>query len=336
MNWPLTFLGVIIILWALMEALWTALWIDGNSGPMTSRLTTLLWNSLRWIDQGKNHRFLSLSGPLILFCTVTTWVILLWLGWSLLFYADPHSLQNTQSQRPTDFSDILWYVAYTLFTVGNGDFSPQGSIWEILSGILAFTGMSLVTLSITYLLQVLSAVVNKRTFASQVMSVGKSPEELLLAQWDGRGFGLIELQLNTWSSQLAALAEQTLAYPILHYYHASHGEKSSAPALAVLDEALSIIAFGVPKEYQPAPTILLAARQAVGGYLSTLQSAFIHAAQEAPPPPDLSRLRQAGIPLVDDESIRQNFKHIEDRRKLLAGMIQKDAWQWPPLGEGEA
>jgi hypothetical protein len=335
MNWWLLLFGCFLVIWALIEALWTTLWIDGNSAPFTSRLTTWIWKAFRLVDRSNHHRFLSLSGPLTLFFTVVVWIFLLGFGWTLMFQADPDSLMDPWNNAKPTFAGILWYVAYTMFTVGNGDFSPQSSLWQLISGLVAFTGMSMVTLSITYILQVLSAVVNKRTFAAQVLSIGKSAEEILLAQWDGKGFGLIELQLATWSSQLSKLTEQTLSYPILHYYHAAKGEKSSAVALAVLDDALSIIACGIRKEYQPAPTILLAARQSVRGHLDTLQTAFIKPANMTPDPPDLSRLREAGIPLVDEQSFNNSLDQLQDRRKLLLGMIQNAAWHWPPLKEDE-
>lgn len=252
-----------------------------------------------------------------------------------MFQADPYSLVNPLDSTTPDFAGVIWYVAYTMFTVGNGDFSPQGSLWQLISSLVGFTGMSIVTLSITYILQVLSAVVNKRTFAAQILSIGKSAEEMLLAQWDGKGSGPIELQLSTWSSQLSKLTEQTLSYPILHYYHAAKGEKSSAMALAVLDDALSIIAYGVQKEYQPASTILLAARQSVKGHLDTLETAFIKPANVIPDLPDLSRLREAGIPLVDEEKFNRSLDQLQDRRKLLLGMVQNAAWHWPPLKEDD-
>ncbi|WP_410508605.1 potassium channel family protein [Methanosarcina hadiensis] len=333
MNLWLLLLGFILVIWILIEALWTALWIDGNSAPFTSRLTTWIWKTFRLVDRSNHHRFLSLSGPLTLFITVVIWVLLLGLGWTLMFQADPGSLVNPKDNTAPDFAGVIWYVAYTMFTVGNGDFSPQGFLWQLISSFVGFTGMSIVTLSITYILQVLSAVVNKRTFAAEVLSIGKSAEEMLLAQWDGKGFGQIELQLNTWSSQLSKLTEQTLSYPILHYYHAARGEKSSAVALAVLDDALSMIACGIRKECQPAPTILLAARQSVRGHLDTLETAFIKPANSIPASPDLSRLREAGIPVVDEKEFNHNINQLQDRRKLLLGMIQNAAWHWPPLKE---
>jgi hypothetical protein len=331
MNWWELILGASLVTFALVEALWTTLWIDGNSAPLTSRLTTWTWKVFRFVDRSRNHRFLSLSGPFTLFLTVTFWILVLWTGWALVFHAVPGVLRNPLDGTSPSLPGVIWYVAYTMFTVGNGDYSPQGSWWQIISGVVALTGMSTVTLGITYLLQVLSAVVNKRTFASQVLSIGRSAEEMLLSQWDGKGFGSIELQLSSWSSQLSRLTEQTLAFPILHYYHAARMEKSSAVALTVLDEALTIIAFGIEKQYQPAPTILLGARQSIRSYLDTLQSAFISPSEEVPHPPDLSRLREADIPMVGDEIFSRELTKRQVRRQLLLGMVQNAAWSWPPL-----
>lgn len=329
MDYFLLVLGIVLTAWAFLEGLWTALWVDGNSAPITSRLTTWTWRAMRLVIPQEKHRVLSLAGPLILALTVFMWIVMLWLGWTLIFYGAEHSIVNTRSNILPEFSGYLWYTAYTMFTVGNGDFSPGGELWQVLSSIVALGGMMMVTLSVTYVLQVLSAVVNKRSFSSQVYSIGKTPEALVSAQWTGKSFGAIELQLNTLSSQLSKLNEQHLAYPVLHYYHAARAEKANALAVTILDEALSIIKYGVPEEKQPPATVLMAARESIRSYLDTLKAAFIQPADEVPPSPDWEQLRENDVPVKEEQEFLQELQQIEDRRKLLLGLVQNDAWYWP-------
>jgi hypothetical protein len=225
--------------------------------------------------------------------------------------------------------DTVWYVAYTMFTVGNGDFYPNGAIWQFFSSLIGIGGMLLITLSVTYILQVVSAVVNKRAFASQVTSISKNAEGFLKEQWNGEGFGAIELQMQSLSTQLATLTEQHLAYPILNYYHAAKFENSLAVAIAIYDDALTLIAAGVKKDYHPPTTILTSGRQTINRFLHTLQAAFIKAARDSPPPPDLNKLKEANIPTVSEEEFQQKLKGLQERRKLISGMIKNDAWHWP-------
>ena len=329
MNVLLLILGILLTLWGLMEGLWTTIWVDGNSAPLTSRLTTGIWKLFRMLINSKHNKTLSLAGPTILLLTVVSWIVFLWFGWALIFYADQGSLVVKSTNSSPDFTDCLWYIAYTMFTVGNGDFTPQGDVWQVLSSLVAFTGMGMVTLSITYLLQVVSAVANKRAFSSQVTSIGKTPEEFVKKQWTGGGFGAIELQLNSLSGQLSTLNEQHLAFPILHYYHAARIEKSQDVAIAILDDALTLIELGVEEKYQPAETILSSTRQTVDSFLTTVKMAFIKPAKDIPQAPDISSLKSKEIPIIPEQEFYKKLEKEKDRRKLILGLINSGAWQWP-------
>lgn len=333
MNYLYLIGGIIITGWAFIEGLWTTIWIDGHSAPLTGRLTTLIWKLMRTITGLKRHKLLSLSGPIILVTTVSVWIILILLGWSLIFYADPDSIQNPTTKAYPNFIGHIWYIAYTMFTVGNGDYVPTSGAWELSSSLVAFGGMGMVTLSVTYILQIISAVVAKRAFASQVTSIGTSPEDFVTSQWTGDSFGDIELQLSSISGSLATLTEQHMAYPILHYYHAANAQKANPIALVTLDEALTIITYGVPEKHHPAGTILKSSRNSIKSFLDTLRGAYIKPSDDVPPLPDLSKLREKGVPTVDDETFKAKLDEMKERRKVLYGVIQNGAWYWPPIKE---
>lgn len=321
--------GLLIVLWGLLEALWTTVWVDGNSAPLTGRLTTGIWKLFKNFIPEPDDKLLSLSGPIILISSVVSWIFMIWLGWSLMFFSDSGSIYVRGAELIPQFSDIGWYVAYVMFTVGNGDFLPQQGFWQILSMLVSFTGMSIVTLSITYILQVISAVVNKRAFASEVLSIGRSAEEFVIKQWTGSDFGAIELQLNSLSTQLGKLNEQHLAFPILHYYHAAHAERSQDLAIAVLDDAVSIIKLGMDDKNLPPETILTATRQSVSTFLNTVKMAFINPAKDAPRIPDLNKIKKAGVPVLSNGQFESRLQEHQKRRKLILGLINNGAWEWP-------
>lgn len=328
MNILLLITGIIITIWAFIESLWTTIWVDGNSAPVTSRLTTFVWRIMRLFINRKNHPLLSLSGPLILFLTIILWISFVWLGWSTIFYSDANSI-TAKDNASIKFVDTLWYIASLMFTIGNGDYTPNAGIWKFLSSIVGMSGMLMITLSVTYILQIISAVVNKRSLASQITSIGKTAEDFVKEQWNGEGFGAIELQMQSISSQLATLTEQHLAYPILNYYHSAKFENSLPVATSIYDDALTLIAAGVKKEYHPPTTILTSGRNTIDNFLHTLQAAFIKAADENPPPPDLNKLKKANIPTVSEEEFQKKLKNLEQRRKLISGLIINGAWHWP-------
>lgn len=66
---------------------------------------------------------------------------MIFLGWSLIFYADPDSIQNPTTKTFPNFFGHIWYITYVMFSVGNGDFVPNSDAWMLLSSVVAFGGM---------------------------------------------------------------------------------------------------------------------------------------------------------------------------------------------------
>lgn len=95
------------------------------------------------------------------------WVGLLWAGWVFLFASGEPSSLDTRAQEPVTWFGYIYCVAYTMFTMGNGDFTPVVGSWQVATRMMTGSGMVLVTLVVTYILSVLQAV-NKN---------GRSPKE---------------------------------------------------------------------------------------------------------------------------------------------------------------
>ncbi|RQG93278.1 two pore domain potassium channel family protein [Natrarchaeobius halalkaliphilus] len=325
----LALLGIVIV-----DLLWTTLWVDGGSGPLSSRLTSWVWRGLRRAS-GDDSRILSLAGPLIMGLSLAMWIGLLWLGWTLLFAGGSVALVSAHTGEPADWIGRFYYVAYTMFTNGNGDYTPTSGRWEIASSLTTATGMAFVTLAVSYVLSVLGAVSQKRSFASDVTGVGERGEAFVRTSWsdDGDVSRGLELSLESLSSQLSLLAQQHKSYPILHYYHSEQSADASAVAVPILDEALTLYRHGLPDDEKPDPMLLEDGRSSVGSYLETLETAFIEPAEEAPPPSDLDRLREDGIPTVSDGEFEGSLEELRERRRKLRGVLEADAWEWPPVDD---
>ena len=213
-----------------------------------------------------------------------------------------------------------------MFTAGNGDFTPNGDAWQLAAALTNATGMLLATLAITYLLSVVSTVVQKRGFASQVTGLGKSAAEIVESGWNGQDLRALDLPISGLSSELAQLTERYLAYPVLQYYHAAKPEKSPVVAAALLDDALTLMRFGVPAENRPRPAVIRSARSTVRSFLDTLPSGFIDPAPNIPKAPDISALRAAGIPTVSDDEFAATVDDLSHRRRMLLGLVRNDGW----------
>lgn len=317
--------GIVLLVGTLVDILWTTLWPDGGAGPLSGRLSTGIWRATRRIGRFWN-RAKSLGGPVVLAATLLMWITLLWAGWVFLFASDEESLMPSTGLEVT-WSGRIYFVAYSMFTMGNGDFKPAIGWWQIATSLTTATGMVIVTLSVTYVLSVVSAVAQKRSFAASVTGLGLRPEDFVITAWNGRDFHSLDLTLNSLSSQLTLLADQHKTFPVLHYFHASDRTDASAVAVAVLDEALTTIEAGVPDAGRNI-VVFRSTRSSVEGYLSTLRSAYLAPAEGPPPAPDLEPLRTAGIPTVDDREFHARVDEIGKRRCALLGVVQGDAWEW--------
>ena len=320
--------GLLVLVTVSVDILWTTLWVQGSAGPLTSRLMSVEWRAFRRAV-GNRRRLLSLTGPVILVTSLAVWIVLLWGGWTLLFASGENALLDTRNANPLSWTERIYFVGYSIFTLGNGDFSPQGGTWQIATVLATGSGILFVTLSVTYILSVLDAITQKRSFASGVSGLGNRSDAILRESWNGEEFQGLELPLNTLTAELNTLTSNHKAYPILHYFYSPEAKHAPSVSLVVLDELLTALYFGTPDEHWPDDLIVRNARSSVQSYLETLHSAFINPANRPPPALELHSLQEAGIPTVSDEEFADSLDSIEKRRRQLLGLIESDLRKWP-------
>ncbi|WP_254528799.1 potassium channel family protein [Natrinema gelatinilyticum] len=325
-------LGSVLLATIVVDLLWTTIWVEGGAGPLTSRLLVWTWSGLRRIGD-RDSRLLTLSGPLCLVNGLAVWIFLLWAGWTLIFASADYSIIDTIDGGPVSWLDRLYFTGYTIFTLGNGDFAPRDGIWQLMTTLTTASGMLFVTLSVTYVLSVLDAVTQKRSFASSVSGLGTRSDEILRTSWDSNEFRGLDVPLNDLTSQLNALTENHKAYPILHYFHSGQSDRAPVTSIAILDDALTLLRFGVSESDRPSDTIVKNARMSVHSYLRTLHETFIEPADRSPPDPALDSLRDAGIPTVSNEEFTASLSDLTERRKTLLGLVESDVREWP-TGDG--
>lgn len=327
MRWLLLLLGLLLIGVTLLDALWTTIAPRG-AGPITKRVARGLWALGLSVHRRRSaHGLLTLIGPSLLVVATLVWVAGLWAGWLLVFSAEPETIVASLSKEPASLVERVYYVGFVLFTLGTGDYVPEGGLWQVLSVLASLSGLSVITLAITYVLSVVSAVATKRQLAGSIHSLGQTPSDLAGRAWDGDGFSGLEQQLPAIASALELHTQRHLAYPVLHYFHSEDRRTALGPSVAVLDDALLLLAEGVAPSVRPAPAIVAPTRSTVGSFLGTLSEAFIEEADAPPPLPDLKGLTEAGIPVVEDGSA-EAAAGASHRRRLLLGLVRDAGWEW--------
>jgi hypothetical protein len=171
--------GLAVLFLVTSDVLVTTLTVMGG-GFLTNRFSAWLWFlALRVHRHKTNHHLLEIVGLLLLVGMVLLWYLLTWVAWSLIFCSFENAVVNASDQQPASILGRIYFTAYTITTLGRGDYQPEGVVWHLLTGIAAANGFFLVTLSIAYLFPVVSAVTKKRSLALYIASLGGTAEEIL-------------------------------------------------------------------------------------------------------------------------------------------------------------
>ena len=204
----LTLLGAALLVVVLFDMATTTLTMRG-AGPLTSRIMHGMWRGLLSTVPPGAHRRLAAGGIVIVVTSIMGWVILLWIGWSLVFLGGRGAVIATNSGLPAGFRDIVYFAGFTLFTLGLGDFRPAGSGWQIVTAACAANGLLALTMAVTYLMPVLSAATAKRQLAAGIHCLGSTPDGILELCWNGSHFRGIEESLNDLLPDILLGADST-------------------------------------------------------------------------------------------------------------------------------
>jgi hypothetical protein len=332
MNYYLLAVGIGLSLINVYDFAYTTLSANGV-GLVTGKLSRGLWKLFLLVcrHQGAN-RFFNHAGMITIVLNLSTWIILTWAAHSLIILSDPISIVNSRTQAPAAVIEKIYYTGDVLSTVGNGDFKAGSNFWRIYTVFIALSGLTILTIAITYLVQVLTAEISKRQLSIYIATLGGTPQSILLNGWNGKDFKKLERDFAGLSTMILAHSQNHLAYPILHHFHSSDIKESSCINLTALDEALTILKLCISEAAQPADLDVGSLRKSLTTYLITLQSDFISASDRPLPIPDLTVLQMEGIPIVSDpKRIEAGYKKLNPRRKLLNALMENDGWRWSDL-----
>lgn len=332
MNYFLFCVGLLLLIITLADVAFTSFSARG-AGFLTAFTTKNLWRLCVQLCKRLNNNFLlRYAGVLIVCATLLQWIVLLWTSAFIVALSDELSIINAQTKLPATILEKLYVTGYSLSSMGNGDFTGSSELWKLFITLLSFNGLVVVTVSLTFLIQVLEGVSSKRALSSGISSLGTTPEDILLNAWNGKDFSALNMPVLLLAGQISALAEKHLSYPVLHYYYTENRSKSLPINLAILDEALTILHTLIPKEYCTNLLAIRSTRISICSFLLTLKSNFIAQSDEEPPLPSLSILIANNIP-VNSEQMQLAYSENKDRRMLLHGLLKDDGTRWQSVYE---
>lgn len=230
--------------------------------------TWRIWSTLAVrLPRGRvREAFLSAFGPLSLLGLLTTWVVGLIVGFSLLHWSLDTRLLAPDA-APT-FSTYLYWSGGTFFTLGYGDITPTGMLGRLLAVAEAGMGFGFLALIISYLPVIYQTFSRRETMIALLDARAGSPPsaaQLLLRLGRSGDIAAIDSFLGEWERWSAELLESHLSFPVLSYYRSQHDNQSWLASLtAVLDTcALFIAAVKNHNPFQAQLTFAIARHAAV-------------------------------------------------------------------------
>lgn len=328
LNSPLTAVAGALLLALVAYDLFATTLTLTRGGPLTAFLNRVARSVLTpWVFRSKLLR--AKIGALLLVAVWITWLFVGWLGWFLIFSSDPAAVVNAEDRTPASLVERMYFTGYTISTLGVGDFTPNTDFYRVLVGIAGGFGFGIFTLSITYLMPVVSAASRERGLARTIHSLGESPADIVASSFDGRGFGPLLTRLRPIESALSTLEPLHAAYPVLQYFLATSKIQALDLAAARLFAVAQLLRYGVHPEVRPHPYELHPLIAGLTDYLRALEAAGVEAGDFQAPRPTLDLLRARGVPCVSDREwcTAPLVLADEDARRLCAS-IETHGWDW--------
>ncbi|SFU28152.1 potassium channel family protein [Halomonas korlensis] len=328
-NW-VGLVGALLVLLVSYDAIRTTLSAT-DSGPLTNKILSMLWAVLvRIPNKRRRHAVLSATGPWFSLGLIIFWLIITWAGWFLLFCSSHDAVVNATTSAPASLIERAYFTGYTITTLGYGDFVPDDNDWKMPATVAAANGFFLFTLAVTFMLNVVSSITQKRQLALNISALGKTPAQILQSSADEGSFVSLSIQVQQLQQSINTVGQQHLAFPILHYYHAEHSDKSLPLALTRLYQTLALVCYGNNCLSPTTRSQLVSAKNVVEQFLDTLGSAFIKPKAESPDIPDLASV--AGLPGFNRPAseLQSHLKSLE-KQKLLLAYVNKDGWEWQEI-----
>ncbi|MFO7978793.1 MAG: hypothetical protein R6U64_09050 [Bacteroidales bacterium] len=331
MNYFLLIAGILVIIMISLDILTTTLRLEGG-GFVSNGISKFIWKIFFFAGSGNGRsQLLQYAGVTILVMLFIIWSFFLWMGYSLIFLSSYGSVVDTSTELPENWIGTIYYVGYTVSSLGIGDVKTGSDTWRIVSNIMSINGLFFLSLAISYYIPVLGAVIKQRTLASQVWQMGTNPSEILRNGWNGENFGILYQQFQNMESLILQHVQNHLAYPIIGYFHSTLPKYSSRRNLVVLDEAITIAR--VLELEKPDKVVYWdSIRKSLDSYVAESRSLFNPGTPEAPDFDYHNHLELKGLNVPSPD--RQELAQLDERRSVLKEIARNDGWSWDDIIHG--
>jgi hypothetical protein len=224
MDVVLTLVGLVLVGVVVVDIFYTALSYD-NIGWLSRLLYRVTWASaIRISDLVSAERrlnLLSLGVPLMIAASLAVWIMLMVLGFALVYFV---GLQNGHfalgdGLQPS-FVTAMYLSGVSGSTLGFGDVTALTNFYKLATALQALTGFTLLTLGISYVINVNQIVRQMAALSGELVhqaSSGAGVIERLAPHFpEGQARGLE--RLAHLHQRLIEYYEGVRHYPLVYYF----------------------------------------------------------------------------------------------------------------------
>ncbi|MBV9891047.1 MAG: hypothetical protein JO090_09200 [Rhizobacter sp.] len=176
---------------------------------------------------------------------VLLWGALLALGSGLVIHpALGTGVVSSSGATDTDFVTALFVGGSSMSIVGASDYGPAGAAYKLLFLFNSLVGMSVTSLTLTYWMQVYTALRSRNTLglALQTQSAETGDAAELLARWGPQGrFDAGYSNVSTLASDVASMKETHHLYPVLFYFRFEDASYAMSRILLMTLDATALV-----------------------------------------------------------------------------------------------
>ncbi len=248
--------GVAFLILVAYDVYSTVLHSSARYGPIGEGLNRAAWRVSRkaafMLGRRRRHKLLNAVGPALMPLLIVTYIVLLTLAFALVYVPHlPDDFQLTVAKGEATWVNAVYFSGCTLTTLGYGDIVPRTTTLRFVALFEAASGFALISLAITYLLAVNTALERKRTVAlSLYHQAGEGADAAgYIAHYfvDGKFHGLREA-LRTSTRDIQALLESHVEHPVINYFHPVEVYRSFPRILFLLLETCTVIRTTLDRE----------------------------------------------------------------------------------------
>jgi hypothetical protein len=328
-------LGVGLIALGLVDVFLTVLHYDGSS-LLHRPLSRGTWWAVRTVTAplpGSARAYLRcLGAPLMIPVALAVWISLEVVGFALLYSS---ALQSGQFHigppgNEPDFGLALYTSVVTLSTLGFGEVTPTAPLFHALTGLEALIGFTLLTLTISYILNVYSVLQYLSLLGAELEQQPPDPADptgLLAAHLTANGSRDLGPRLDGLRQRVLQYQEGLRRYPIVYYFHSRDLCRSIPTVFGRLAHLCGALRWGLPASHpaasDPYLQALTAALTAVTAELADRHPALSREPSAAPAPASVVRDALAGLPVSDEYVSR--FAAVAASMAALTGLPAQDS-----------